>query len=470
MVNDGIHPASGDGRRAGGDEHPAGADEPQMREALARVEAIRESRQVQQAWRAVDEVVRENQRRVLDAFQRAGVAQYQLAGTSGYGYNDPARQAVEAVYAYVFGAEAALVRPQIVSGTHALAAAIFGVLRPGDELLALGRPYDTLTTLIGVTPDAHGRLAPGNLREWGIGYREVPIPLGLARAVAAGGPRAEDEYARLARTVEAAIGPRTRLLLLQRSRGYSQRPSLPVAAIGEVAQAVHARHPQVVVLVDNCYGEFVEVTEPSMAGADLVAGSLIKNPGGGLAPGGGYLVGRQDLIEGAAAHLTAPGLGREIGPFHDFARLILQGLFLAPHIVGEALRGAILAAAYFQSLGWPVDPLPGDPRTDIIQAIQFPSASALLAAVRAVQSASPIDARVRPEPAPMPGYSDPVVMAAGTFIQGASLELTADAPLRPPFTLFWQGGLTREHVEIALARVACTLDQELVTRSEGREG
>ncbi|MBE3577472.1 MAG: methionine gamma-lyase family protein [Limnochordales bacterium] len=418
-------------------------------------------------WAQVDEVVRWNQMRVLAAFQAAGVAQYELNGTTGYGYNDAAREAVEKVYSHYFQTEAALVRPQIVSGTHALACALFGLLRPGDELLALGRPYDTLAAVIGIAPTAGGGEAPGNLREFGISYREVPMPSEEWETSATDAGTAAEE---MARKVVEAVGPRTRALLLQRSRGYAARPSLPVAAIATIIAALRQAKPDVMVIVDNCYGEFVETREPSMVGADLVAGSLIKNPGGGLAPTGGYLVGRKDLIARAAARLTAPGVGAEVGPYFGFARPILQGFFLAPHVVGEAVRGAILAAAFFSRLGWKVSPPADAPRTDIIQAIHFPAAEPLIRAAQAVQAASPIDSHVRPVPAPMPGYDDMVIMAAGTFVQGASLELTADAPLRPPFTLYWQGGLTREHVEVALALIYRSLASllEPMTISAGR--
>lgn len=464
-VSDGLQTGAED--RANCGDGPDWWDEPVGKEALRLVAEVRESELVQRMWAGVDEVVRRNQMRVLAAFQKAGVAQYELSGTTGYGYDDAAREAVEKVYSYYFQTEAALVRPQIVSGTHALACALFGVLRPGDELLALGRPYDTMAAVIGIAPDASGREAPGNLRELGISYREVPIAVQdeLDTSLVM-----DTAVERMAREVADAVGTRTRALLLQRSRGYAARPSLPIAAIGAIIAAVRKVRPDVVIIVDNCYGEFVETREPSVVGADLVAGSLIKNPGGGIAPAGGYLVGRQDLVDRAAARLTAPGVGAEVGPYFDFARPILQGFFLAPHAVGEAVRGAILAAAFFTRLGWEVCPTADALRTDIIQAIRFPTAEVLIRAAQAVQAASPIDSHVRPEPAPMPGYKDMVIMAAGTFVQGASLELTADAPIRPPFTLYWQGGLTREHVEVALALIYRSLGDQLaqLTSAAGR--
>lgn len=394
--------------------------------------------QVEPLWHELDEVVRFNQARVLEAFWRAGVSQDMLGGSTGYGYNDAGRQALEAVYASYFQAEAALVRPQLVSGTHALACALYGLLRPGDELVTVGRPYDTLATLIGLGPGDHA----GTLIDSGVRYREVPWD----------SPQLVDVDA-----VLRQLSDSTRVLFLQRSRGYSRRPSLSMEAMAELIAAARQRAPQVKVVVDNCYGEFVETREPSMVGADLVAGSLIKNPGGGLAVTGGYIVGRRECVEAAARRLFAPGLGREVGPLLDLARSLFQGFFLAPHIVGEAVRGALLAAAFFAARGWPVAPGPQERRTDLIQTIDFPDAASLLTAARVLQAASPVDSQATPEPAPMPGYPDPVVMAAGTFVQGASLELSADAPLRPPFTLYWQGGLTREHVEVALARMAASL-------------
>lgn len=386
-------------------------------------------------WRRVASVVLQNQARVLAAFQAAGVAEHHLAPSTGYGIGDPGRAKVEEVFARVFGAEAALVRPQIVSGTHAITLGLFAVLRPGDEMIAAaGTPYDTLLPVL--------RGAPGSLAEWGVSYREVPLA-----------PDGRPDLEALRR----AIGPRTRAVFIQRSRGYALRPSLTVAEIGRIVETVRGVREDIVCVVDNCYGEFCETAEPTAAGADLVCGSLIKNPGGGLAPTGGYVVGRAELVEAAAARLTAPGIGAEVGASLGTTRLILQGLFLAPHVVGEALAGAHFAAAFFARLGLNVRPRVDEPRTDLIQAVELGSAEALVAFCEAVQAASPVDSGARPRPEAMPGYDDPVVMAAGTFVQGASIELSADGPLRPPYAAYFQGGLTREHVVVAALQAAAAL-------------
>ena len=389
------------------------------------------------AWAAADAIALANQARVLRACQAAGVAAYQFGGSTGYGYDDPGRDALAAVYAVAFGAESALVRPQIVSGTHAIACGLYGCLRPGDELLsAAGAPYDTLQTVIAG--------APGSLADFGVGYREVPL-----------GP---DGGVASPATVAAALGDSTRVVLIQRSRGYAQRPPLSVAAIAALIAAVKARRPDVICLVDNCYGEFVEILEPTHVGADLICGSLIKNPGGGLAPTGGYVAGRSELVDSAAGRLSAPGIAGEVGPTLGLTRLLLQGFFLAPHTVAQAVKGAHFTAALFAGLGLATEPAAGEPRTDLIQAVHLGSAAALVAFCEAVQKAGPVDAGARPVPERMPGYADPVVMAAGTFVQGASIELSADGPLRPPYTAFFQGGLTLEHVLIAALSAAWELD------------
>jgi cystathionine beta-lyase family protein involved in aluminum resistance len=379
-------------------------------------------------WTAVDTTVLLNQVKVLDAMRAAGLAESHFAPSTGYGYSDAGRAKVDEIFARVFRAEAALVRIQFASGTHAIAAALFGALRPGDELVAAGTPYDTLQEVISQ--------APGSLREWGIRFREAPLdPEGLRASLSSG----------------------TSSVFLQRSGGYAQRPALPIAELGRLVAAVRSVCPQAAVIVDNCYGEFVEEQEPLEAGADLICGSLIKNPGGGLAPTGGYVAGRADLVEAAAARLTAPGIGSAVGANLGANRMLLQGLFLAPHVTGEALRGAIFTAAFFRQLGFTVRPGPEEPRTDLVQAVELGSAERLTAFCAAVQAASPVDARVRPEPWPMPGYDDPVIMAAGTFIQGSSIELSADGPMRPPFVAYLQGGLTREHVIWAAVRIAVAL-------------
>lgn len=379
------------------------------------------------AWESIDETVFHNQIRVLEAFRAEGVADTDFFPSTGYGYGDRGRERLDRVYARVFGAEAALVRAQIVSGTHALALALFGVLRPGDELLSVtGRPYDTLEKVIGIAGEG-----AGSLRELGVAYRQIDL-------LADGSPDL--------RAISAAIGPRTRAAFIQRSKGYQWRKSVDINSIGRIVAAVKAANPETVCVVDNCYGELVEPREPCAVGADLVAGSLIKNPGGGLAPTGGYLAGRTELMEAAAIKLTAPGIGPEVGASLGLNRSFFQGLFLAPHVVGQALQGAVFLARLFDLLGFPVNPSCAESRTDLIQAVKLGSPKALITFCQAIQSHSPVDAHVRPEPWDMPGYQNPVIMAAGTFIQGASIELSADGPLREPYTAYVQGGLTREHV------------------------
>ncbi|HHY36590.1 MAG TPA: hypothetical protein GX518_02750 [Firmicutes bacterium] len=372
-----------------------------------------------------------NQLRVLKAFQEEGVRETDFYPSTGYGYNDLGRDKLDRIWARVFCAQAALVRHQIVSGTHALALCLYGVLRPGDELIsATGSPYDTLETVIG-----HKKNVPGSLREYGITYREIPLL-----------PQGEPDLAAIA----AAVSERTKMVFIQRSRGYSWRPALSLETIARIVAAVKRTNPKTVCLVDNCYGEFTALAEPPAVGADLTAGSLIKNPGGGLAPSGGYIAGRAELVEMAAERLTAPGIGGEGGASLDTKRLLYQGLFLAPHIVGEALKGAVFTAQLMESLGYTVSPAAGEERHDLIQAIRFRTRDELLAFCEGIQKAAPVDSMVKPVPAPMPGYTHQVVMACGTFIQGASIELSADAPLREPYIAYVQGGLTASHVRAAL--------------------
>lgn len=393
----------------------------------------------------IERVVEENQWRVLTAFREEGIAEHHLHDSTGYGYDDLGRTALESIFAKVFGAEAALVRPHIVSGTHAIAACLFGVLRPGDELLYItGEPYDTLHQVIGKDQDGSGSLA-----DYGIGYRFVPL---------LPGGEVDEEG------VLGAINERTRMIGIQRSRGYTDRPSFTVGQIAEMVRLVREHAPDAVIFVDNCYGEFVETVEPTHVGADLIAGSLIKNPGGGLAKSGGYIVGKKEWVERAAARLVAPGIRAEGGATHGYLRDYFQGLFLAPHVVGEALKGAVFAAAVLEEAGFSTDPGWHEPRTDIIQLIRFGNPEALIAFCRGIQAASPIDAHLRPVPSPMPGYDDPVIMAAGTFVQGASIELSADGPLRPPYVGFMQGGLTYAHVKIG---ILTALDHILDIRNGG---
>lgn len=395
--------------------------------------AERALEQVAPYWARVDRLVLKNQAKVLRAFQEAQVADLHFATSTGYGYSDVGREKIDEVFARTFRTEAALVRAQFGSGTHAIACGLFGALRPGDRLIAAaGSPYDTLQTVI--------RGGTGSLAEWGIQFEEVPL--------------LPDGHVDLDGVCRAVRQPDARVLFIQRSRGYSLRPSLTVPAIGEIIQAAKASNPEIVVVVDNCYGEFTQEQEPSEVGADLVCGSLIKNPGGGIAPTGGYVVGRRDLVERAAARLFAPGIGMEVGANFGVNRLFLQGLFLAPHVTGEALKGAQFTAALFAALGFGVRPTYDAERSDLVQTVELGSGEALVAFCEAVQHASPVDSYVRPEPWAMPGYDDPVVMAAGTFVQGSSIELSADGPMRPPFAAYFQGGLTREHVIYAALSAA----------------
>ncbi|CAM3340180.1 MAG: Aluminum resistance protein [Hydrogenibacillus schlegelii] len=390
------------------------------------------------AFSTIEAVELENVRRVLDAFRRHRVGEGHFAGSTGYGYHDLGRETLEAVFADVFGGEAAIVRPHLLSGTHAIAASLFGLLLPGDNLvIATGEPYDTLRPVIG--PEGRGQ---GNLLDYGIAVRIVPLRPD-------GGIHLDK--------MRAAIDERTAVVFFQRSRGYQERRSFFVAELAEAIRAAKMKNAAVTAVVDNCYGEFVEPIEPLHAGADVLAGSLIKNPGGGLVRVGGYIVGRRAAIERIAARLVAPGIGLAVGAAPGGWREFYQGLFLAPHVVAEALKGAHLTAAVMQAVGFPVDPPPGAPRTDLIQSISFGDRETLLRFAEAVQAHSPVESFVRPTPGAMPGYRDPVVMAAGTFVQGASIELSADAPLRPPYRGYLQGGLMYAHVKLALIGILVRL-------------
>lgn len=384
--------------------------------------------------------------RILDAFREIGLGQHHFAPGSGYGYHDAGRDALEGVFARIWHAEAALVRQQLVSGTHAISLCLHALLEPGQEILFAGEPYDTLQAAVGLRGSA-----PGNLAGKGVRLRvaELPSP-----------PTQWAEYLR------GQILAETGLLYLQRSGGYSTRPAMSVATIAAIVKAIHAMPHAPIVFVDNCYGEFVEDAEPVEMGADIMAGSLIKNPGGGLAPCGGYIAGRRDLIDRVAAHLYAPGLGGEIGPSLISPRVFFQGLLNAPHLVGQALRGAILCARAFSELGYETSPRWDQRRYDLVQRIVFGSAERLLRFCRAVQAASPVDARAVPEPARLPGYADPVVMAGGTFVQGSSGELTVDAPLRSPFAGYWQGGLSFCQARLTLAKGLAALDEFASAREE----
>ncbi|MFT8312320.1 MAG: methionine gamma-lyase family protein [Sporolactobacillus sp.] len=396
-----------------------------LRKIAAAVEA-----QIAERLKAVDAVSLENQYRVLSSFKKNKISDAHFSGTTGYGYDDFGREGIEAVYANCFGAEAGLVRSQMISGTHAITTALFGVLRPGDELMYItGKPYDTLEGVIGITSGSHG-----SLKDFGIGFRNVALNNGKIDI----------------ETVNREIAQNTKLIAIQRSCGYDQRPSIPIAQIGEAIAAIKKAHPHILVFVDNCYGEFTETLEPCHVGADLMAGSLIKNPGGGLAKVGGYIVGREDLVSMCSERLTAPGLGKEVGPSLGELKDQYQGFFLSPHMVAQAVKGAIFTSAFMEKLGMETSPSWEKARTDLIQSITFHDPDQMIAFCQAIQMASPINAHVLPYPSPMPGYTSDVIMAAGTFVQGASLELTADGPIRPPFTLYVQGGLTFEHVKAAL--------------------
>ena len=382
-----------------------------------------------------------NQRRVLKAFRDEEVADFHFAGSTGYGYDDQGREKLENIYAAVFGAEQAVVRPQIVSGTHAISTALFGVLRPGDEMIYItGKPYDTLEEVIGVRDEK----GSGSLRDFGIHYREVPLLNGKVNTSELG------HY----------ITGKTRLVGIQRSRGYDQRPSLTIEEIEMVIREIRKLSPDTVIFVDNCYGEFVETREPTHVGADLIAGSLIKNPGGGLAKTGGYIAGNAGLIEQCANRLTAPGIGLEGGATLHSLMDFFQGFFLAPHTVNEAVKGAMFTAHFLSCFGMEVSPSWDEKRTDLIQSVSFPDAESMIAFCRSIQACSPVDAHVQPNPSRMPGYESDVIMAAGTFVQGSSIELTADGPIRPPYTAYIQGGLTYEHVKIAVKDALQTIEVE----------
>ncbi|MBC5735816.1 aminotransferase class I/II-fold pyridoxal phosphate-dependent enzyme [Lawsonibacter faecis] len=374
----------------------------------------------------IDAIAEENTQKVLAAFQKHRVAESYFAGTTGYGYDDIGRDKLDEIFAEIFGTEDALVRIGFVNGTHAITAALFGALRPGDVLVsAVGAPYDTLLGVIGVVDKG-----PGSLKEYGVGYRQVELTA--------------DNQPDLAGLSAAVKEPGVKAVLIQRSKGYSTRSSLSVDEIGAMCALIRAANPDASILVDNCYGEFVETREPTEAGADLVVGSLIKNPGGGLAPTGGYIAGRRDLVEAAAMRLTAPGIGRECGSTLGNNRSLYQGLFLAPHTTAQAVKTAVFAARMMELLGYRTEPASDAVRHDIIQMLHFGSPEPLKKFCRGIQFGAPVDSYVTPEPWDMPGYDCQVIMAAGAFIQGASIELSCDAPMREPYTAYLQGGLTYE--------------------------
>lgn len=397
-------------------------------------EKVKEAEEILQPYfKKVQKIVEFNQQKVLDAFQEEQISESHFNPTTGYGYDDIGREKLEKVYAKVFRTEDALVRPQIISGTHAITLSLFGVLRPNDELLYItGKPYDTLEEIVGIRGDG-----TGSLKDFHIGYDDVPLL---------------DDGSINYKEIEARITDRTKMIGIQRSKGYANRPSFSISQIEEMVRFVKEIKPDVVVFVDNCYGEFTEELEPTDVGVDLMAGSLIKNPGGGLAKTGGYIVGRSDLVELCANRLAAPGLGKEAGATLYSLQEMFQGFFLAPHVVGEALKGALFTSCLLEKCGFVTNPSYTEHRTDLIQSVTFPTSEEMIAFCQAIQKASPINSHVLPYPSYMPGYEHDVIMAAGTFVQGSSIELTADGPIRAPYTAYVQGGLTYEHVKIAIIR------------------
>ncbi len=392
----------------------------------------------------IDALAEFNQLKVLSAFQKNRVSEACLLGTTGYGYNDLGRETLEKVYADVFHTEDCLIRPQITCGTHALALALMSNLRPGDELFSpVGKPYDTLEEVIGIRP------SKGSLAEYGITYRQVDLL-----------PDGGFDYEK----IKEALNERTRLVTIQRSKGYQTRPTLSIDKIGELIAFIKTCKPDVLCMVDNSYGEFTEEREPSDVGADMVVGSLIKNPGGGLAPIGGYIAGRKECVENAAFRLTAPGLGKEVGASLHALPQLYQGFFLAPTVTASALKGAIFAANIYENLGFPVIPNGEEDRHDIIQAVTLGTPEGVIAFCQGIQAASPVDSHVTPEPWDMPGYDSKVIMAAGAFVSGSSIELSADAPVKPPFAVFFQGGITWPHARFGnLRALQALLDAGVVS-------
>ncbi len=396
---------------------------------------------LQEGFQQVDANVEINQFRVLKSFQENRVSDSHFIPSTGYGYDDIGRDTLEKIYAEVFGGEAGLVRPQIISGTHAISIALFGVLRPGDDLLYItGKPYDTLEEIVGIRGSG-----VGSLKEYNIGYKTIDLK----------NNRGIDWEA-----VSNAITPSTKMIGIQRSKGYATRPSFTIEEIKEMIRFVKEINPNVVVFVDNCYGEFVELEEPCHVGADLMAGSLIKNPGGGIAKTGGYIVGKKELVEACSYRMTSPGIGAEAGASLYSLQEMYQGFFLAPHVVGQALKGAMFTAAFLEELGMNTSPSWDAHRTDLIQSVQFDDKEKMIAFCQAIQYASPVNSHVTPYANYMPGYEDDVIMAAGTFIQGASIELTADGPIRAPYVAYVQGGLTYSHVKIAV----CSAVDHLISK------
>lgn len=387
---------------------------------------------LRERFEKIDETAEYNQLKVIRAMQQNKVSETHFGASTGYGYNDLGREALESVYASVFNTEAALVRPQLMCGTHALNVALAANLRPGDELLSpVGKPYDTLEGVIGIRP------SKGSLAEYGITYRQVDLL-----------DNGDFDYY----GIRNAINSKTKMVTIQRSKGYQTRPTLSVEKIGKLISFIKECKPDVICMVDNCYGEFVQTEEPSDTGADLCVGSLIKNPGGGLAPTGGYIVGKEEYIENCSYRLSTPGLGKEVGATLGINQILFQGLFLAPVVVASALKGAVFASNAYEKLGYKAYPNASEPRYDIIQAITLGSAEAVIAFCQGIQAAAPVDSYVVPEPWAMPGYHSEVIMAAGAFVQGSSIELSADAPIEPPYTVYFQGGLTWYHAKFGIMK------------------
>ena len=397
--------------------------------------------QVAELFSDLDDIAAYNQYKVLDAFQKCRITDVHFSWTTGYGYNDPGREALEKVYAKVFGTEAALVRPIIVNGTHALTLMLAGVLRPGGELIyCTGSPYDTLWEVIGLRGEGRG-----SLKDFGISYKQVELkPDGSIDLEALGN----------------AISSKTRAVAVQRATGYGWRKAITIEEIEKWASYVKRVNPDIICLVDNCYGEFLDTKEPTEAGADVAAGSLIKNPGGGLALTGGYIAGREDLIEMISYRMTSPGIGGECGLTFGQSRTMFQGLFIAPKTVNGAVKGSILCAKVFENLGYEVCPGPFDKRSDIIEAVKLGSPEAVIAFCEGIQAAAPVDSHVTPIPCDMPGYDDPVIMAAGAFVQGSSIELSADAPIREPYIVYFQGGLTYEHSKFGVLKALQAMEDK----------
>ena len=405
--------------------------------------AQRELEELRPRFDAIDENAEAAQLRVIDAMQQARVDAACFASTNGYGYDDVGRDKLEKVYAHLFGTDDALVRPQITCGTHALSLALHAVLRPGDELISpVGQPYETLKSVIGI------KEARNSLAEYGVSYKQIEL---------------KDDFSFDYDAIRESITEKTRMMTIQRSKGYQVRPSFSVRQIGELIAFIKDIDPSIICMVDNCYGEFVEDVEPSHLGADLTVGSLIKNPGGGLAPLGGYIAGRGDLIEQCAYMLTSPGLGKEVGASLSVLPAFYQGLFLSPTVTASALKGAIFAASVYEDLGFDVLPGKNDERHDIIQAVTLGSAERVIAFCRGIQAGAPVDAYVTPEPWDMPGYDCQVIMAAGAFVSGSSIELSADAPIREPYAVYFQGGLTWPHAKLGIMKSLQQLvDERLV--------